>query len=160
VIHPLDSRGNFLPNAASAAGRAKNVKHGAWLRLRGIGFVGLGCSTLGDVSDDFYRLLYLLAWLRAEYQDGAALAAAGGDARGPVKSVEQRRGLIFARQRSVLMLTCLRAGALRLSGKHWDRALTAEQRRAVAARDAADLAEDFHAPPAPSLPVVQAFAVG
>ena len=43
-----------------------------------------------------------------------------------------------ARQRSVLTLSCLRGAALRLSGKLWDRGLTAEERRAVAERDLAD----------------------
>jgi hypothetical protein len=55
-----------------------------------------------------------------------------------IVSVEQRRGEIFARQRSVLTLSCLRGAALRLSGKHWDRSLTAEERRGVAERDLAD----------------------
>jgi len=46
---------------------------------------------------------------------------------------------------------------MRLTGKHWDRGLTARQRRAVAARDAADYEEELAALQAPAHPVVQAF---
>jgi hypothetical protein len=80
--------------------------------------------------------------------------------------VEQRRGEIFARQRSVLTLSCLRGGAaLRLSGKQWDRGLTAEERRAVAERDLADEEEarDALASPAvvpDAVVVVQAYPLG
>ena len=114
---------------------------------------------LGAASNDSYRLLFLLAWLRAEAQYAVNLAAAGVDTRGRTKSVEQRRGLIFARQRAMLTLTCPRSAAMRLTGKHWDRGLTAEQRRAVVARDAADYEEELAALQAPAHPVVQAFPV-
>ena len=67
-----------------------------------------------------------------------------------------------------MLLTVLRATALRLTGKHWDRRLSAAQRRTLANR--AD--EEFDAAPAPSgrppavgayaapPAVVQAFPVG
>ena len=44
-------------------------------------------------ANDSYHLLHLLSMLRAEAQDKVALAAAGGDVRGCVKSVEQRLGV-------------------------------------------------------------------
>ena len=62
-------------------------------------------------------------------------------------------------------LSCLRGAALRLSGKHWDRGLTAEERRAVAERDLAEeeevrdaLAASAVAPAA--VVVVQAYPLG
>jgi len=66
------------------------------------------------------------------------------------------------------MLSCLRAGALRLTGKHWDRGLTAVQlakrglRRAVAARDLADEEDERAALVAPGVggAVAQAYAGG
>ena len=161
VVHPFTSKGNLVPSALVDAGKAKNTKH-AWLLARGFGFAPFVCSTLGAVANDAYRVLFLISLLRAEKLDSVALAAAGGDARAPHKSVEQRRGEIFARQRSVLMLTCLRAGALRLTGKHWDRGLTAAQRRAVAARDLADEEDerDALAGAGAGGDVVQAYPVG
>ena len=120
------------------------------------------CSTLGGVANDAYRVLFLISLLRAEKLDCVALAAAGGDARCPPQSVEQRRGEIFARQRSALVLSCLRAGALRLTGKHWVRVLTAVQPRAVAARNLADEEDEWAALAAPGAgeAVVQAYPVG
>ena len=50
-------------------------------------------------ANDPYHILHLLSMLRAEAQDKFALTAAGGDVRGGVKSVEQRRGEMLARQR-------------------------------------------------------------
>ena len=114
-----------MPNALVDAGKAKILKHEGWHKTRGFGFVPVVCSTLGGVQNDTYRVLSLLSRLRAEAQDVAARAAAAGAVRGIPKSVEQRQGLIFARQRSVLLLTCLRGAALRLTGKHWDCGLTA-----------------------------------
>ena len=119
-------------------------------------------STLGFVPNDAYDVLFLLTFLRADMQDSVALAASGGDVRGSAKSVEQRRGEIFARQRSVRMLACLRGAAFRLNCKHWDRGLTAGQRRAVAARDLADEEEERAALEVPGAGgvVVQACLVG
>ena len=101
------------------------------------------------------------AQLRIGAQDNVVLAAAGGDVRGSPKSVAQRRGEIFARQRSVLVLTCLRGAAVRLTGKHWDSGLPAGQRRAAAARDLADEEEEWAALAAPGVggAVVQAYPV-
>ena len=115
-----------------------------------MGFAG---STLGAASNND-RLLFNFVWLRTDAQD-----AAGEDTRGRTKSLEQRRGLIFASQRAMLTLTCLHSAAMRVTGKHWDCGLTAGQRRAVAARDAADYEEELAALQAPSHPVVQAFPV-
>ena len=83
--------------------------------------------------------------LRAEAQVNVAMAAVGVNVQGSPKSVEQLQGLIFARQRSVLMRTCFRGAALRLTGKHWDRGLSAEERRDVAARTLEDLEEEMAA---------------
>ena len=63
--------------------------------------------------------------------------------------MDQRWGENFARQRSVLMLTCFRGTALRLTGKHWARGLTSRQRRVVAARDLADAEVEWAALAAP-----------
>jgi len=49
---------------------------------------------------------------------------------------------------------------LRLTGKHWDSCLTAGQRRAVAARDLADVEEEWAALAAPGAAIVQAYPVG
>jgi len=56
------------------------------------------------------------------------------------------------------MLFC----ALRLTGKHWDRGLTAVQRRAVVARDLADEEDERAALAVPGAggAVVQAYPVG
>jgi len=97
--------------------------------------------------------------VRAEAQDAAALAATGADTHCRTKSAEQRRGLICARLRAMLTLTCPRSAAMRLTGKHWDRGLTAGHRRAMAARDAADYEEELATLQAPAHPVVQAFPV-
>ena len=51
--------------------------------------------------------------------------------------------LIFARQHTALVLTSFRGSALRLTGKHWDRAMTAAQRRDMTAREAADIEEEL-----------------
>jgi hypothetical protein len=159
VTHPCTGKGILEPNKLVDVGKAKNFKHGGWHKTRGFGFVPVVCSTLGGVQNDTYRVLSLLSRLRAEAQDVAARAAAAGAAGGIPKSVEQRQGLIFARQRSVLLLTCLRGSALRLTGKHWDRGLTAGQRRAVAVRTLAELEEELAALVASggSGDVVQAF---
>jgi len=108
------------------------------------------------VSNDAY------AQLRLRAQDSVALAAAGGDVRGSPKSVAQRRGEIFARQRSVLVLTSPRGAAVRLTGNNWDSGLTAGQRCAVAARELADEGEEWAALAAPGAvgAVVQAYPVG
>jgi hypothetical protein len=162
VKHPCTGKGVLERNSLAVAGKAKITKHESWHKLRGYGFAPIVCSTLGGVQNDAWRVLSLLSRLRAEAQDNVARAAAGGDVWGSSKSVEQRQGLIFARQRSVLLLTCLRGAALRLTGKHWDRGLTAGQRRDVAARTLADLEEELAALAASggSGVVVQAYPVG
>ena len=142
VVHPCTGKGILVPNKMVDAGKAKIVKHEGWLHDRDWGFAPFVVSTLGFVANDAYRILFLFALLRAERQDSVALAAGGGDVRGAAKSVAQRRGEIFARQRADLELACLRGAALRLTGKHWDRGMTAAQRRAVAARDLADVEEE------------------
>jgi hypothetical protein len=162
VVRPCTGKGFLVPNALVDTDKVKTTKHGGWHGARGYGFVPVVCSTLGGVQNDTYRVLSLLSKLRAEAQDNVARAAAGGDVRGSPKSVEQRQGLIFAHQRSVLIRTCLRGAALRLTGKHWNRGLTAGQRRAVAARTLADLEEELAALVAPGGGgvVVQAYPVG
>jgi len=161
-VHPCTGKGTLEPNALVDAGKAKIAKHGGWHKTRGYGFAPVVCSTLSGVQNDTYRVLSLISRLRAEAQDNVARAAAGGDVRGSPKSVEQRQGLIFACQRSVLMLTCIRGAALRLTGKNWDRGLTAGHRRAVAARTLADLEEELAAlvTSGGSVVVVQAYLVG
>ena len=160
VTHPLTGNGVLHSDAVGDAVKAKIAKHQPWLDLDGCGFLPFACSTLGDVNHDSLRFILLMSWVIAEIEDKAAVATAGADARGFTKTVEQRRGEIFARERSALMLTVLRAAAMRLTGKHWDRGLSAGQRRAVAARDAADAEEERASLQAPALPVVQAFPVG
>ena len=65
----------------------------------------------------------------------------------------------IARLRNELVLTCLLAGAVRLTGKHWDRTLTQSQRLQAAAAAQAEVDEALAAPrPAPApdlLPRVQ-----
>ena len=97
------------------------------------------------MQNDTLRVLSLVSRLRAQEQDKVAKAAAGGVVRGNLKSVEERQGRIFARQRSALMLTVLRGAALRLTGKHWDRGLTVAQRHAVAVRTLEDQEEELAA---------------
>jgi len=161
VTHPLTANGVLHSDAVGDAVKAKIVKHQPWLFEAGCGFLPFACSTLGAVNHDSLRFLLLMSWVIAEIEDKAAVATAGADACGFHKTVEQRRGEIFARERSALMLTVLRAAAMRLTGKHWDRGLSAGQRRAVAARDAADAEEEERSSlQAPALPVVQAFSVG
>jgi hypothetical protein len=153
VTHPCDGKGILKHDALGASAKAKNTKHAEWLKLRGYEFTPIVCSTLGAVTDDSLRFTLMCAWLRADAQNVSASATAGADARGPLKSVEQRRGEIFARHRTALVLTSLRGSGVRLSGKHWDRGMTAVQRRDMAAREAADIEEE-RAALAPALPVV------
>ena len=58
----------------------------------GLGFLGFARSTLRAASHDFYRFLFPLAWIRAEVQDAAVLAAAGADTRGRTKSMSSGGG--------------------------------------------------------------------
>jgi hypothetical protein len=161
VTHPFTGKGVLLSDPVGDVAEAKIVKHQPWLFDQGCGFLPFACSTLGDVNHDSLRFLLLMSWVIAEIDDKAAVATAGADARGFTKTVAQRRGEIFARARSALMLTILRAAAMRLTGKHWDRGLSAGQRRAAAARDAAEAEEEERSSlRAPAIPVVQAFSVG
>ena len=91
-MHFCTGKGILVPNALADAGKAKNTKHEGWLKDWGYSFIPSVVSMLGFVSNDAYRILFLLAFLRAEMLDSVALAAAGGVVRGFVKSVEQRRG--------------------------------------------------------------------
>ena len=168
MSHEFTGQGVFRDDQANKVAREKIDWHQKWLNERGLPFSPVISTTLGDATNDTYRLLFLIAWLRAEARESSATAALGVHGAGPGQSVEQLRGLIFNNLRSGLFLTVLRATALRLTGKHWDRRLSAAQRRTLANR--AD--EEFDAAPAPSgrppavgayaapPAVVQAFPVG
>jgi hypothetical protein len=161
VTHPLTGEGVLIPDAVGKVIKAKLVHHEAWTKPAGLGFLAFACSTLGVVSLDALRFLFILCWLIAEIEDKAAVVTAGSEIRGLTKTVEQRRGELFARECTALMQTLHRVGAMRLSGKHWDRGMSAGHRRATAARDAADAEEEARLPlPAVAIPVVQAFPVG
>ncbi len=53
--------------------------------------------------------------------------------------MENLRGILFARLRNELVLTCLLAGAVRLPVKNWDRTLARSQRLQAAAAEQAAL---------------------
>ena len=161
VKHPLTGKGVLIPHAVRDAARAKLVLHEAWTKPAGLGFVAFACSTLGVVTNDALRFLWVVCMVIAEIEDKAAVATAGSEARGWTKTVEQRRGEIFARERTALMLTIHRVAAMRLSGKHCDQGLPVGLRRAMAARDAADADEEARqSQPVPAIPVVHAVPVG
>ena len=153
TVHPMHGSANgYIPDT-SALDRVfhhKIAKHNQWLDSQNYRFAPVVTDTSGVLHPVAYRLLYGLAWLKADAHRIHTQAPAQH-----LATREQHRGVLYGKLRTELTLFCLKASGTRLTGKHW--ALPLASPRAAGARSRA-LRGNEHHPGAPLVPAVHAAA--